>query len=107
MLDFSHEEPNHYKNRYITSKVLERKNSNLVITKGGEYWLEGNLNINEAMKQSTPGFIIESFANGVPEQWKSYAQQWRGEKKGMHQNNSYKTVVNYYINCIINQNNSA
>ena len=107
LLDFDHEDPNHFKNRYVTSKVLARKNSNLVITKGGEYWLEGNLNVVEAMKNATPSFIIDSFARGVPEQWKTYTQQWRGEKKGMHQNNSYKTVVNYYINCIINQNNSS
>ena len=107
LLDFDHADPSHYKDRYITSKVLERKNSNLVITKGGEYWLEGNLNMNEAMKHATPDFIIESFAHGVPEKWKKFTKDWRGEKKGISQNNSYKTVVNYYVNCIINQNNSV
>ena len=104
LLDFDHEDPAHYTNRYVTSKVLQRKNSNLVITKGGEYWLEGKLNILEAMKHATPKFIIDSFWRGVPEQWETYKQQWRGEIKGRKQTNSYKTVVNYYFNCIVNQN---
>ena len=105
LLDFDNDNPNHYTQKYVTSKVLQRKHSNLVITKGGEYCLEGRLNIMEAMKNATPKFIIDSFCQGVPEQWQAYAQQWRGEIKGRtSQNNSYNTVINYYFNCIVNQN---
>ena len=104
LLDFTHEDPNHYKRRYFTSKVLQRKSSNIVVTKGGEYCLEGKLNVIEAMKHATPNFIIDSFWRGVPEQWQTFTQKWRGEVKGRNQNNSYKTVINYYFNCIVNQN---
>ena len=105
LLDFDNDNPNHCTQKYVTSKVLQRKHSNLVITKGGEYCLEGRLNVMEAMKNATPKFIIDSFCQGVPEQWQAYAQQWRGEMKGRTpQNNSYNTVINYYFNCIVNQN---
>ena len=67
------------------------------VIKDERFHQKGKLNVVEAMKHATPNFIIDSFWRGVPEQWKTIAQQWRGELKGRNQNNSYKTVINYYF----------
>lgn len=57
-----HEKPNHYfPDRYMTSRVVERKRANLVLTKKRPYVLEGKLDVRRARLYSAPQFIISFF----------------------------------------------
>ena len=60
-LIFRAEDPNHYKDRWFTSRVEQRVKPNLIITKSGPYVLEGMMNARLALQNQTPQFIVTAF----------------------------------------------
>lgn len=54
--------PNHYKDRWVSSKITERLKNNLVKTaKGTTYCLEGAMHSGLCRHYNTPQFIIMGF----------------------------------------------
>ena len=54
--------PNHYKDRWVSSRIVERVKNNLVKTKGGNtYCLEGAMHSGLCRHYKTPQFIIMGF----------------------------------------------
>ena len=54
--------PNHYKDRWVSSRIVERVKNNLVKTaKGTTYCLEGAMHSGLCRHYNTPQFIIMGF----------------------------------------------
>jgi len=64
-------------NRWFTARVIDRIKPNLVITKGGPYCLEGEMNFQTALRYNTPQFVMQNFKTGFPENWEMFRDQWR------------------------------
>ncbi len=78
LIDFSQVKPGSvFPDRWKTSKIKGRMLANLITTSGSSYVLEGRLNYRQALLEAIPQFVIQAFANGFPENWESYREQWK------------------------------
>lgn len=61
LFNFRAANPNHYEDRWVSSKIVERKASNILMTNSTPYVLEGKLSIIHAQEHTLPLFIRAAF----------------------------------------------